>query len=165
MLHNSFITPDLRLRSKTKVKGYARSLLPWAIVIDCCIMGSQRLYNMVVLSDFCFSQVNNGYILVVIHVSTSSQTIKVSIDDAPSEVGYCSSELKFYVLLLPVSLLYQYRFLFFRCWQTFLPKLQTKGFCWESLTTCASRTLCCVCVAGTTNTTTLIGLCFMADSE
>uniref|UniRef100_A0A3B3U8Y0 Phosphatidylinositol 4,5-bisphosphate 3-kinase catalytic subunit gamma isoform n=1 Tax=Poecilia latipinna TaxID=48699 RepID=A0A3B3U8Y0_9TELE len=45
------------------------------------------------LPEHLLSKVNNGYILVVIHVSTSSQTIKVSIDDTPSQVdkyiGYC----------------------------------------------------------------------------
>uniref|UniRef100_A0A3B5QBX4 Phosphatidylinositol 4,5-bisphosphate 3-kinase catalytic subunit gamma isoform n=1 Tax=Xiphophorus maculatus TaxID=8083 RepID=A0A3B5QBX4_XIPMA len=38
------------------------------------------------LPEHLLSKVNNGYILVVIHVSTSSQTIKVSIDDTPSQV-------------------------------------------------------------------------------
>ncbi|XP_037551594.1 phosphatidylinositol 4,5-bisphosphate 3-kinase catalytic subunit gamma isoform [Nematolebias whitei] len=38
------------------------------------------------LPEHLLSKVNNGYILVVIHVSTSSHTIKVSIDDTPSEV-------------------------------------------------------------------------------
>uniref|UniRef100_A0A3Q2P3R0 Phosphatidylinositol-4,5-bisphosphate 3-kinase, catalytic subunit gamma n=1 Tax=Fundulus heteroclitus TaxID=8078 RepID=A0A3Q2P3R0_FUNHE len=36
--------------------------------------------------EHLLSKVNNGYILVVIHVSTSSQTIKVSIEDTPSQV-------------------------------------------------------------------------------
>uniref|UniRef100_A0A1A8JDT7 Phosphatidylinositol 4,5-bisphosphate 3-kinase catalytic subunit gamma isoform n=1 Tax=Nothobranchius kuhntae TaxID=321403 RepID=A0A1A8JDT7_NOTKU len=38
------------------------------------------------LPEHLLTKVNNGYILVVIHVSTSSQTIKVSIDDTPSQV-------------------------------------------------------------------------------
>lgn len=35
------------------------------------------------------SQVTNGHILVVIHMSTASQTIKVSIDDTPAQVDKC----------------------------------------------------------------------------
>lgn len=38
------------------------------------------------LPDHLLSKVHNGYILLVIHVSTSSQTIKVSINDTPSQV-------------------------------------------------------------------------------
>lgn len=34
----------------------------------------------------CFAQVNNGHILVVIHIGMVSQTIKVSINDTPSQV-------------------------------------------------------------------------------
>uniref|UniRef100_A0A3Q2DX33 Phosphatidylinositol 4,5-bisphosphate 3-kinase catalytic subunit gamma isoform n=1 Tax=Cyprinodon variegatus TaxID=28743 RepID=A0A3Q2DX33_CYPVA len=51
-----------------------------------------RLYSMdpwvtrKPLPEHLLSKVNNGFILVVIHVSTSSQTIKVSIDDTPSQV-------------------------------------------------------------------------------
>lgn len=60
------------------------------------IFPSELLTNKIVpssppCSPPSFSQVNNGYILVVIHVSTSSQTIKVSIDDTPSQVDKYST--------------------------------------------------------------------------
>lgn len=41
-------------------------------------------------------QVSNGHILVVIHISTASQTIKVSINDTPAQVE------KVYYLLFPL---------------------------------------------------------------
>uniref|UniRef100_A0A8B9J6Z5 Phosphatidylinositol 4,5-bisphosphate 3-kinase catalytic subunit gamma isoform n=1 Tax=Astyanax mexicanus TaxID=7994 RepID=A0A8B9J6Z5_ASTMX len=38
------------------------------------------------LPDYLLSKITNGYILLVIHIGTSSQTIKVSIDDTPVQV-------------------------------------------------------------------------------
>uniref|UniRef100_A0A3Q3J9D2 Phosphatidylinositol 4,5-bisphosphate 3-kinase catalytic subunit gamma isoform n=1 Tax=Monopterus albus TaxID=43700 RepID=A0A3Q3J9D2_MONAL len=38
------------------------------------------------LPEHLLSKVSNGHILVVIHISTASQTIKVSIDDTPAQV-------------------------------------------------------------------------------
>uniref|UniRef100_A0A3Q0T472 Phosphatidylinositol 4,5-bisphosphate 3-kinase catalytic subunit gamma isoform n=1 Tax=Amphilophus citrinellus TaxID=61819 RepID=A0A3Q0T472_AMPCI len=38
------------------------------------------------LPEHLLSKINNGHILVVIHVSKASQTIKVSIDDTPTQV-------------------------------------------------------------------------------
>lgn len=95
----------------------------------------------------CSTQVNNGHILVVIHIGMVSQTIKVSINDTPSQVhkspppSYSPSTLTVLEFLKSFCLL-------FRCWRAFSPRLQIKGFCWESLTTCVRRILCCACVAG-----------------
>lgn len=36
----------------------------------------------------------------------------------------------------------------FRCWRAFLPRPQTREFCWASLTTCVRRTLFFECVEG-----------------
>lgn len=95
----------------------------------------------------CFAQVNNSHILVVIHIGMVSQTIKVSINDTPSQVHNSLPQvfLPSTVTLLDFLI---YFFLLFRCWRASSPKLQIKGFCWESLTTCVMRILCCVCVAG-----------------
>lgn len=44
----------------------------------------QRCYVIGLLCSS--SQISNGHVLVVIHICTASQTIKVSIDDTPAQV-------------------------------------------------------------------------------
>lgn len=90
-----------------------------------------------------FLQVSNGCILVVIHVGTVSQTIKVSIDDSPAQVKKCRDRK------LSVSLFSHWAPpLLLRCWSVSLPRRPTKESCWASLKTCVRQTLCCVCVEG-----------------
>ncbi|KAI3366937.1 hypothetical protein L3Q82_009577 [Scortum barcoo] len=56
------------------------------------------------LPEHLLSKVSNGHILVVIHISTASQTIKVSIDDTPAQVDECSDEHHYVNVLLVLFL-------------------------------------------------------------
>ena len=105
------------------------------------------------------SQVSNGHILVVIHITTASQTIKVSIDDTPAQVDKCRDghflrvyQLQFYYSTIFYTVFRLFSFLF-RYWQAFSQRQLIKDFCWASLKTCVRQTMCCVCVAGMSGAT------------
>ena len=93
-------------------------------------------------------QLSNSHILVVIHITTASQTIKVSIDDTPPQVDRCSDALGSCVYRSLFLYLFSLLHLSSGVVKLFSSSWQIKDLCWASLKTCVKQTMCYVCVAG-----------------
>lgn len=108
--------------------------------------------DVALVSPGCFSaQVANGHILVVIHMSTASQTIKVSVEDTPAQVDQSACLLYTCEIFLSHNRTFvsiASCFTSVRCWPAFLTRQPIKEFYWASQTTCVRQTTCCVFAEG-----------------